>query len=72
MLDDRSRDQRIEFISSSDNYHSDSSNDRFGNKKPQKEIVLEENNYNSDSYEDSGDVEDLSVLTDDNKRIKQS
>ena len=70
MLDDRSRDQRIDFISSSDNQlDSNSSNEIYDNAQ-KKEIVLAHDNYETDSYEDLGDVEDMNVLTDDNKRIK--
>jgi hypothetical protein len=35
-------------------------------------VLLADEYYETDSYEDSGDIEDLSVLTDDNKRIKMS
>lgn len=35
-------------------------------------MLLADEYYETDSYEDSGDIEDLSVLTDDSKRIKMS
>jgi hypothetical protein len=70
MLDDRRRDKRIDFISSSDNYpDSNSSNERFRGAK--QEVLLADESYETDSYEDLGDVEDLTSLTDDSKRAAQ-
>jgi hypothetical protein len=67
MLDDRRRDKRIDFISSSDNYpDSNSSNERF-HRGAKQEVLLADESYDSDSYEDLGDVEDLTSLTDDSK-----
>ena len=37
-----------------------------------KEVVMQDDDYDTESYENFGDVEDVESLTDDNKRIKQS
>ena len=71
MLDDRRRDKRIDFISSSDNYpDSNSSNERF-HRGAKQEVLLADESDGTDSYEDSGDIEDLTSLTDDSKREAQ-
>jgi hypothetical protein len=64
MLDDRRRDKRIDFISSSENYpDSNSSNERFHMGGKQEVLLASDCSFDSDSYADLGDVEDLSKLT---------
>ena len=64
MLDDRRRNNRIDFISSSDNYpDSNSSNERF--HRGAKQEVLLYDGSSDDSYENLGDEEDYTRLTDD-------
>ena len=71
----------MDFISSSDNYPDSNSScdlfDRSGDGMQQaaggvkkKEVVIEDDDYDTESYENFGDVEDVESLTDDNKRIK--
>ena len=63
MLDDRRRDKRIDFISSSDNYQdSNSSNERF-HRGAKQEVLLYDESDSDDSYDNHGDVESLKSLT---------
>ena len=74
MLDDRRRDKRIDFISSSDNYQdSNSSNERYQRGAKQEVLLYDDDSYgDDDSYENLGDIEDLTRLTDDYDQKQKS